>query len=190
MNLLTMKSISKAYTDKVLFSDIDFSVAEGEKVGIIGINGTGKSTLLNIIAGIEEPDTGEMVKGNRVHINYLPQNPVFTRGCTVYDYVIRANEVINEHYNAEGEAKAMLNRLGFDSYDEDVTELSGGQKKKAALAAALLSRSEILIFDEPTNHLDNEMAEWLEGYLKDYRGALIMVTHDRYFLDLVCKRIV
>lgn len=190
MNLLTMKSISKAYTDKVLFSDIDFSVAEGEKVGIIGINGTGKSTLLNIIAGIEEPDTGEMVKGNRVHINYLPQNPVFTRGCTVYDYVIRANEVINEHYNAEGEAKAMLNRLGFDSYDEDVTELSGGQKKKAALAAALLSRSEILIFDEPTNHLDNEMAEWLEGYLKDYRGALIMVTHDRYFLDLVCNRIV
>lgn len=190
MNLLTMKSISKAYTDKVLFSDIDFSVAEGEKVGIIGINGTGKSTLLNIIAGIEEPDTGEMVKGNRVHINYLPQNPVFTRGCTVYDYVIRANEVINEHYNAEGEAKAMLNRLGFDSYDEDVTELSGGQKKKAALAAALLSRSEILILDEPTNHLDNEMAEWLEGYLKDYRGALIMVTHDRYFLDLVCNRIV
>lgn len=190
MNLLTMKDITKAYTDKVLFDHIDFSISEGDKVGVIGINGTGKSTLLKMIAGLEEAETGDMVKGNRVHINYLPQNPVFPKNMTIYDYVITANETLDNHWSIEGEAKTILNKLGFMEYDTKIDYLSGGQKKKVALAGALLSDSEILILDEPTNHLDNDMTEWLENYLKSYKGALIMVTHDRYFLDLVCNRIV
>jgi len=190
MNLLTMKDITKAYTDKVLFDHVDFSIEEGEKVGIIGINGTGKSTLLKIIAELEEHETGEIVKGNRVHVNFLPQNPEFPEGATIYDYVIKANETLDNHWSIEGEAKTILNKLGFTEYDRKIATLSGGQKKKVALAGALLSHSEILILDEPTNHLDNDMTEWLENYLKAYRGALIMVTHDRYFLDLVCNRIV
>ncbi len=190
MNLLTMKDITKAYTDKILFDHIDFSISEGEKVGVIGINGTGKSTLLKMIAGLEETDSGDMVKGNRVHINYLPQNPVFPENITIYDYVVTANETMDNHWSIEGDAKTILNRLGFIEYDTKIDHLSGGQKKKVALAGALLSNSEILILDEPTNHLDNEMTEWLENYLISYKGALIMVTHDRYFLDLVCNRIV
>lgn len=190
MNLLTMKDITKAYTDKVLFDHIDFSINEGEKVGVIGINGTGKSTLLKIIAGLEETETGDVVKGNRVHINYLPQNPVFPADMTIYDYVITANETQSNQWSIEGDAKTILNKLGFMEYDTRIEYLSGGQKKKVALAGALLSDSQILILDEPTNHLDNDMTEWLENYLKSYKGALIMVTHDRYFLDLVCNRIV
>ncbi len=190
MNLLTMKDITKAYTDKVLFDHIDFSINEGEKIGVIGINGTGKSTLLKMIAGLEEAETGDLVKGNRVRINYLPQNPVFPPKMTIYDYVITANETLDNHWSIEGEAKAILNKLGFIDYDAQIDNLSGGQKKKVALAGALLSNNEILILDEPTNHLDNEMTEWLENYLRSYKGALIMVTHDRYFLDLVCNRIV
>ena len=190
MNLLTMKDITKAYTDKVLFDHVDFSIDDGEKVGIIGINGTGKSTLLKIIAELEYHETGEIVKGNHVHINYLPQNPIFPKERTIYDYVVKANETLDNHWSIEGEAKTILNKLGFTDYEVQIEQLSGGQKKKVALAAALLSNSEILILDEPTNHLDNEMTEWLENYLRAYRGALIMVTHDRYFLDLVCNRIV
>lgn len=190
MNLLTMKDITKAYTDKILFDHVDFSIEDGEKVGVIGINGTGKSTLLKIIAELEEHETGEIVKGNRVHVNYLPQNPVFPEGSTIYDYVIKANETLDNHWSIEGEAKTILNQLGFKEYDGKLAMLSGGQKKKVALAGALLSHNEILILDEPTNHLDNDMTEWLEKYLQAYNGALIMVTHDRYFLDLVCNRIV
>ncbi len=188
--LLTMKHMTKAYTDKVLFRDVDFSLEEGEKVGIIGINGTGKSTLLKIIAGIEEYDEGELVKGNHVMINYLPQNPVFPKGITIYDYVVTANTTSENQWSIEGEAKTILTRLGFTDYQLVVDHLSGGQKKKVALAAALLSKKEVLILDEPTNHLDNAMTEWLELYLREYKGALIMITHDRYFLDLVCNRIV
>ena len=190
MNLLTIKNLTKAYTDKVLFDDVDFSVEEGEKIGIIGINGTGKSTLLRIIAGLEESDKGEYTKGNRVVINYLPQNPDFPKGTTIYDYVIKNNQDAHDNYNIEGEAKIILNELGFNDVSLTIDNLSGGQKKKVALAAALLSKNEILILDEPTNHLDNYMTEWLEGWLKSYKGALIMVTHDRYFLDLVCNKIV
>ena len=190
MNLLTMKHMTKAYTDKVLFDDVDFSLEEGEKVGIIGINGTGKSTLLKIIAGLEEYDEGELIKGNHVMINYLPQNPVFSEGVTIYDYVVTANTTSENQWSIEGEAKNILTRLGFIDYQLPVDKLSGGQKKKVALAAALLSQKEVLILDEPTNHLDNAMTEWLELYLRDYKGALIMITHDRYFLDLVCNRIV
>lgn len=198
MNLLTIKNLTKAYTDKVLFDGIDFSLEDGEKVGIIGINGTGKSTLLRIIAGIEEGDTGEYTKGNHVVINYLPQNPEFASGQTILEYVIGQNQMhgiagdtsLSGDYGVEGEAKSILNRLGFTDLNQPIDHLSGGQKKKVALAAVLLSKNEILIMDEPTNHLDHNMTEWLEGWLKSYRGSLIMITHDRYFLDLVCNRIV
>ena len=190
MNLLTIKNLTKAYTDKVLFDGIDFSLEEGEKVGIIGVNGTGKSTLLKIIAGIEEGDDGDYIKGKNVIINYLSQNPQFESGQTVYDYVVTQNHNSSEVLDLEGEAKTILNRLGFEDVNVVIDNLSGGQKKKVALAAVLLSQNEVLILDEPTNHLDHHMTEWLEGWLKNYRGALIMITHDRYFLDLVCNRIV
>lgn len=190
MNLLTIKNLKKEYTDRPLFDGIDFSLEEGEKVGVIGINGTGKSTLLKIIAGIEEADEGEYIKGNHVVINYLPQNPVFDKDETIMGYVLKSNKSLDDHYGIEGEARNVLNRLGFDNIDEKIEHLSGGQKKKVALAGALLSKDEVLILDEPTNHLDHQMIEWLEGWLKDYKGALIMITHDRYFLDLVCNRIV
>lgn len=190
MNLLTIKNLTKAYTDKVLFQGVDFSLEEGEKVGVIGINGTGKSTLLKIIAGLEEYDDGEYIKGSNVVINYLPQNPEFKEGLTIFDYVISVNKESHDHHSIEGDAKTILNHLGFDDYSVRIDTLSGGQKKKVALAGALLSKNEILILDEPTNHLDNSMTEWLEEWLRAYKGALIMVTHDRYFLDLVCNRIV
>lgn len=190
MNLLTMKHMTKAYTDKVLFDDVDFSLEEGEKVGIIGVNGTGKSTLLKIIAGLEECDQGELVKDSHVLINYLPQNPIFPEDVTIYDYVVTANTTEENKWSIEGEAKTILTRLGFTDYQQKAAHLSGGEKKKVALAATLLSKKEILILDEPTNHLDNAMTEWLEVYLREYKGALIMITHDRYFLDLVCNRIV
>lgn len=190
MNILTIKNLTKEYTDRKLFDGVDFSLEDGEKIGIIGINGTGKSTLLKIIAGIEESDEGEYIKGNNVVINYLPQNPVFPKGITIYDYVISQNKDYHENHSVEGDAKTILNKLGFDDFNLTVDNLSGGQKKRVALAGALLSRNEVLILDEPTNHLDNKMTEWLEDWLRSYKGALIMVTHDRYFLDLVCNRIV
>lgn len=189
-NLLTVNQLTKAYTDRVLFDHIDFGIQEGEKIGVIGINGTGKSTFLKILAGLEEPDTGEITKGTSVHIRYLPQNPVFQPGITVYDYVAAENTSAENQWTIEGEAKAILNRLGLLEYDKKIELLSGGQKKRAALAAALLASCEILILDEPTNHLDSEMILWLEDYLKARRGALVMVTHDRYFLDRICNKIV
>ncbi len=189
-NLLTIKNLTKEYTDRKLFDGIDFSLEEGEKVGLIGINGTGKSTLLKIIAGIEEGDLGEYVKGNNVVINYLSQNPEFEEGITIFEYVLSSNKYAQEIYGIDGEAKSILNILGFEDINARIDTLSGGQKKKVALAATLLSKNEVLILDEPTNHLDNQMTEWLEEWLRNYKGALIMVTHDRYFLDLVCNRIV
>lgn len=190
MNLLTIKNFSKSITDKVLFSDTDFSINEGEKIGVIGVNGTGKSTLLKIISGLLDTDKGEVVKANKVKINYLSQNPEFEPGITIYDYVISKN--MNEHnqWSVEGEAKNILNILGFGDYNLQVDKLSGGQRKRVALAATLLSDCDILILDEPTNHLDSYMSAWLEDYLKKSKAALVMVTHDRYFLDRVCNVIV
>lgn len=189
MNLLTIKDMSKAYTDKVLFDHVDFSINENEKIGVIGINGTGKSTLLKIAAGLSEPDTGTVVKGNNVHIRYLSQNPDFTQGSTIYEYVIKANTTQDNQWSIEGEAKTILNKLGFSEYDTVVDNLSGGEKKRVALAGALLAKADILILDEPTNHLDRWMTNWLEKYLTAYKGAILMVTHDRYFLDRVSSRI-
>lgn len=190
MNILTASKVTKAYTDKVLFEEVDFSIDTREKVGVIGINGTGKSTFLKVLAGIEEIDSGEIVTGNHVVINYLPQNPEFPKDITIYEYVTGKNVTSGEHWELEGETKRILNVLGFQEYDKKVTHLSGGQKKKVALAAALLKPCDILILDEPTNHLNNAMVLWLETYLKGRKGALIMVTHDRYFLDRVCNKIV
>ena len=189
MNLLTIKNFSKSITDKVLFNNTDFSVNEGEKIGIIGVNGTGKSTLLKIIAGLTDTDGGEVIKASKVKINYLPQNPEFEKGITIYDYVISKNANEHNNWSIEGEAKTILNVLGFSDYSVVVDNLSGGQKKRVALAATLLRECDILILDEPTNHLDSFMASWLEDYLKKMRAALIMVTHDRYFLDRVCNGI-
>jgi len=182
MNLLTMKGISKAFTDKVLLNNVDFGLEDTDKVGVVGINGTGKSTLLKIAAGLVEPDAGEMAMGNNVKISVLSQSQEFPAGISLYDYVCEGNE--------EGEAQQILNQFGLDNYQMPVENLSGGQRKKAALARAILVNCDILILDEPTNHLDQEMISWLEDYLKRKKVAIIMVTHDRYFLDRVCNRIV
>ena len=193
MNLLTIEHLTKSYTERLLFNDTAFSINEGEKVGLIGINGTGKSTLLRIAARLEEPDGGTVVKGRSLYIRYLPQIPEFTPGDTILDSIVRDNK--NEpHFSSVEElkasAKTMLNRLEIEDFDAKVETLSGGQRKRVALASVLLSTADLLILDEPTNHLDSQMADWLEGYLKSFKGALLMITHDRYFLDSVTNRIV
>ena len=190
MNLLTMEHITKAYTDRVLLDDVSFSINENEKIGVIGINGMGKSTLLKIIAEIEEHDAGKISKGNQVKVCYLPQTPVFAEGANVLQAAIEGNVHELNRWSIEAEAKSMLLELGFTDFEEKVEHMSGGQKKRIALVNALLTPAEILVLDEPTNHLDNAMSEWLEEYLIQFRGAIVMVTHDRYFLDRVVNRIV
>ena len=190
MNLVTAEHLTKSYTERLLFDDTDFSINEGDKIGLIGINGTGKSTLLKLVAGLEEPDSGRIVRGRNLDIRYLPQNPVFHPGETVLESVLRENEGHEHVWDIESQAKSMLNRLGIPDFNDNAEHLSGGQKKRAALASVLLSTAELLILDEPTNHLDSEMADWLEDYLKKFKGALLMITHDRYFLDSVTNRIV
>lgn len=202
MNLLTIESFTKAYTDRVLFEEASFHIQEGEKIGVIGANGMGKSTLLKIIAGIEETDSGEVIMGNHIKIGYLPQTPAFAAGSTVLSAALTGiagageNEASKELAGAGldmavvSDAKAMLNRLDLPDFEKPVEQLSGGQRKRIALVNTLLSPVDILVLDEPTNHLDNEMARWLEDYLISYRGAVVMVTHDRYFLDRVVSRIV
>lgn len=190
MNLLSGKGIRKNYTGRMLFDGVDFGIEEGDKIGIVGINGTGKSTLLRILAGEEDADAGEVVKGNQVYVRYLPQNPVFPEGMSIYDYVVTANRTEDNEWNIAGESKAILHVMGFEDENEVIDHLSGGQKKKVALAAALLAPCDILLLDEPTNHLNSEMVVWLENRLMQRKGALVMVTHDRYFLDRVCRRIV
>lgn len=188
MNLLTIEGFSKSYTDKILFSDASFHIQEGEKIGVIGMNGMGKSTLLKIIAGIEETDEGEVIMGNHVKVGYLPQIPVFQKEDTVIEAALAGLD--SQDMELASDAKSMLNRMDLPGFLQPVEQLSGGQQKRVALVNAILQRVEILILDEPTNHLDNEMARWLEDYLGAYRGAVVMVTHDRYFLDRVVNRIV
>ena len=190
MNLLTIEHLTKSYTERLLFDDTSFSINEGDKIGLIGINGTGKSTLLKIAAGLEEPDLGTVVRGRNLYIRYLPQNPVFEPQLTVLECVIKENEGHEHVWDLEGQAKNMLTRLGVPEYDAVISTLSGGQKKRVALASVLLSAADLLVLDDPTNHLDSSMADWLEDYLKKFRGALLMITHDRYFLDSVSNRIV
>lgn len=190
MNILTAEHIKKSFTERLLFDDASFYLHEGEKVGILGINGTGKSTLLKILAGIEEPEDGKVVLANHVVMRYLPQHPVFKEGQTVLEAVLEVHKGDETLYNLEADAKTMMTKLGIKDFDQPVEQLSGGQKKRLALVAALVAPADILILDEPTNHLDHAMADWLEEFLKKWRGALIMVTHDRYFLDSVTNRIV
>ena len=190
MNLLTMENITKSYTDKILLDGVGFSINENEKIGVIGINGMGKSTLLKVVAGIKPCDSGKISMGNQVKICYLPQTPVFEEGVNVLQAAVRGNIDELNRWTIEAEAKSMLNQLGFTDYDEKTEHMSGGQKKRIALVNALLTPADILVLDEPTNHLDNAMSEWLEEYLIRFRGALLMVTHDRYFLDRVVNRIV
>ncbi len=182
MNLLTAEHLTKVFTQRRLLDDADFSINEGEKIGVIGINGTGKSTLLRLIAGEEEPDGGTITRGRNLTIRYLPQTPVFDDGATVLDAILKDNVNSINEWSIESEALSAINRLGLPGASEKVAHLSGGQRKRIALANAVLSPVDILILDEPTNHLDSEMAGWLEDYLTDFRGAIVMVTHDRYFL--------
>ena len=222
---MTIENISKSYSVKTLLKDISFGISEGEKIGIIGVNGTGKSTLLKIIAGVETPETGKITKGNKVRIEYLSQNPYFEEEATVLEQVFKGNspemkllrdyqeilEVLQTEYNdeinerllklqdqidrlnlwdLESEAKSVLTKLGITNFNQKVKELSGGQRKRVALASALITPCELLILDEPTNHLDNETISKLEDYLNSRKGALLMITHDRYFLDRVTNRII
>ncbi len=225
MYLFFIENISKSYSVKTLLKDISFGISEGEKIGIIGVNGTGKSTLLKIIAGVETPETGKITKGNRVRIEYLSQNPDFDEEATVLEQVFKGNspemkllrdyqeilEILQKDYNGEinerllklqdqidrlnlwdleSEAKSVLTKLGITNFSQKVKELSGGQRKRVALASALITPCELLILDEPTNHLDNETISKLEDYLNARKGSLLMITHDRYFLDRVTNRII
>ena len=193
MNLVTIEHLTKSYTERLLFDDTSFSINEGEKIGLIGVNGTGKSTLLKIVAGLEDADSGSVVRGRSLYIRYLSQIPEFAEGDTVLESVMRENAG-ETHYSSADEmqatAKSMLNKLGIIEHDGLTSTLSGGQRKRVALASVLMSTADLLILDEPTNHLDSGMADWLEEYLKAFRGALLMITHDRYFLDSVVGRIV
>ena len=189
MNLLTAEGITHSYHDRRLFSGLSFHLNEGEKVGLIGINGTGKSTLLKIIAGMLVPDEGTVIRGNQLTLSYLPQSPEFSDTDTVLSAAL-AGLTDNGIWEREPDAKNMLTRLGITEFTKPIQQLSGGQRKRVALVRTLLTDADILILDEPTNHLDSAMAEWLENRLKNYRGALVMITHDRYFLDSVVTRIV
>lgn len=222
---MTIENISKSYSVKTLLKNISFGISEGEKIGVIGVNGTGKSTLLKIIAGVETPETGKITKGNRVRVEYLSQNPSFDEEASVLEQVFKGNskemqllreyqeilETLQTHYDdkinerllkvqdqidrlnlwdLESEAKSVLTKLGIINFSQKVKELSGGQKKRVALASALITPCELLILDEPTNHLDNETISKLEDHLNSRKGALLMITHDRYFLDRVTNRII
>lgn len=225
MNVLTAENLTKGYGEKILFAEISFGIDNEEKIGIIGVNGTGKSTLLKILAGVEWPDGGTITKGNGLSVGYLPQNPEFEDGATVLQQVFKGNstvmqllrryetvlEKLNEDpeqpslqqsliqlgaqmdelgaWQLENEAKTILNKLGISKFDALVGDLSGGQRKRVALASALINPTDILILDEPTNHIDNDTVAWLEQYLNKRKGALVMITHDRYFLDRVVNRV-
>ncbi|KGN02984.1 ABC transporter [Clostridium novyi A str. 4570] len=225
MNLLSIENLTKSYGEKVLFKNLSLGINEGEKIGLIGINGTGKSSLLKIIAGDNDYDEGKITKNNDVRIEYLSQDTTFEEDITVLDAIFKGNsstmKVVREYENIinaleenpldeklqkrlidlnnkmdaenaweiENKAKMILTKLGVGHFEAKVGTLSGGQKKRIALASALINPCELLILDEPTNHIDNETVRWLEGYLNERKGALVMITHDRYFLDRVTNRI-
>ena len=190
MNLINVENVTKSYTERKLFEDASFSLQEGEKVGVIGINGTGKTTLLKMIMGTEEPEEGNITIANHVVMRYLPQHPEFAADKSSLECVLQGNVTEENRWSIESEAKTMMARLGIQDFTQPAGQLSGGQRKRLALISALLSPADILLLDEPTNHLDNDMADWLEDYLKKWKGAFLMVTHDRYFLDSVCNRII
>ena len=226
MHILSAEGISKSYSEKILFDNLSIGINEGEKIGLIGINGTGKSTLLKILAGEEKPDTGSIIAIKGIRIGYLPQNPAFDGDVTVLEHVFMGNspemQLLREYedvlqkaeenpddaqigkklvalnqrmdvagaWNMESEAKNILTRLGIHDFHANIGTLSGGRKKRVAMAYSLIAPSDLLILDEPTNHIDNDTVDWLEKYLNSRKGALLMVTHDRYFLDRVANRII
>ncbi|HIX38928.1 MAG TPA: ABC-F family ATP-binding cassette domain-containing protein [Candidatus Blautia pullistercoris] len=183
MNIINIEHIDKIFGDKVIFHDASLGIQQGDKIGIIGINGTGKSTLLKIIAGEEEPDTGEVIYQNGLKILYLPQNPEFPREGTLASYALKGDP------QTDWQVESYLNILGITDLAVPFDTLSGGQKRKAAMARALSQDFDVLLLDEPTNHLDMEMIGWLEEYLRNMRKTLLMVTHDRYFLDRTVNKI-
>lgn len=189
MSVINVEHISKLYGDRMVIDDLSCSVEAGEKVGIIGVNGTGKSTLIRLIAGEEETDSGDIIFTKGVTLGSLLQNPQYPSGINVLQYVTKQDTGGEKDYSYESEAKSMLNELDLMDHHAMLSDLSGGQKKRAALCRVLLEKPDILILDEPTNHLDNHISDWLEKYLSAYRGTLLLVTHDRYFLDRVTNRI-
>jgi len=226
MNLLSIDNLAKSYGMRILFEKVTFGIDEGDKIGLIGVNGTGKSTFLKVLAGMEPADAGKVTIGSSVQLEYLPQNPEFDASVTVLAQVFKGTSpvmgLIREYEQAldevqrhpgssewqkklislsqrmdaenawqlESDAKAILTKLGISEFTALVSTLSGGQRKRVALASALVNPADLLILDEPTNHIDNDMVAWLEQYLHVYKGALVMVTHDRYFLDRVTNRII
>ena len=188
MILLSAQNLSKTYTERAVLNDVSFFLNEGDRVGIVGINGTGKSTLLRILAGAEEPDSGTVVRANGIRVSYLPQIPEFDDHGTVLEQVL-AHLPHDLQQSKEYEAKSILGQLGLPDYEKDISALSGGEKRRAGIAAALIQPSDVLLLDEPTNHIDNDTAQLLEDLLLKYRGAIVMVTHDRYFLNRICKTI-
>lgn len=198
MILLSAEKVYKGYSERQLLDGCSLAIGDGEKIGLIGINGTGKSTLLKVMAGIDPPDSGIVTRAGGVRVAYLPQNPLFDGETTVLQQVMKGVAIDEERAKDakviqqadEYQCKSILNQLGLGDYDQKIAQLSGGQKRRVALACALAAEAEVLILDEPTNHIDSEMVDWLEGYLKRFQGALLMVTHDRYFLERVVNRIV
>lgn len=183
MNIINIEHISKIYGDKTIFQDASFGVHQGDKIGILGINGTGKSTLLKMIARVEEPDEGQIIRQNSLKIAYLPQNPEFPEHATVHSYAMDGNP------DTDWLVQSNLNQLGIVEDDTLLEHLSGGQRRKVAMAKILASDFDVLLLDEPTNHLDEQMIAWLEEYLRNFRGTVLMVTHDRYFMDKVTNKI-
>lgn len=191
-NVLNIENLTKSYGDRLLFGDVTFGVDEGDKIGVVARNGTGKSTMLRIIAGEEEPDSGNIVFRNGIRVGYLAQEPVFPQGLTPMQIASEAVPVSDHTAEWERDVRIsqVLSQLGLHSADTPVEKLSGGQRKRLAIALTVLAEPDFLILDEPTNHLDISTIEWLEGYLRRSRATLLMVTHDRYFLDRVCSKII
>lgn len=190
-NVLNIENLTKSYGDRLLFGDVSLGAAQGDKIGIVARNGTGKTTFMRIIAGVEEPDSGNVTFRGGIRVGYLPQDPVFAPGQTILDAALEGNERHDdsENWQPELSMQQLLTRLGLPDHSMPTDHLSGGQRKRLALARLIVAEPDFLLLDEPTNHLDIATIEWLEGYLRRSRATLMMVTHDRYFLDRVCTRI-
>lgn len=189
MNILSIEKINKTYGDKVIFKDVSFGLDDSDKVGVVGINGTGKSTLLNLILDKTYADDGKIILSNNLRIEHLPQKIEFDSKYNLLENVLYSSSYKKVMWEYEGEAKSLLHKSGLDDYTMPVDKMSGGELKKAAIAKIMIQPSDLLVLDEPTNHLDSDTIASLEKYLQDYKGAIIMVTHDRYFLDKVCTKI-
>ena len=226
MNLLSIEEMSKSYSERILINKVSLGISDGDKIGLIGVNGTGKSTFLKIIAGFEVPDEGRILKGSMVNIEYLSQNPEFDPKATVLEQIFKSDtdvmRVIREYevalekmeetpedeklqntlmnlntrmdacngWEVQNDAKIILTKLGITDFKQHIGELSGGQRKRVALCSALITPSDLLILDEPTNHMDDAIIDWLEKFLNNRKGALLMITHDRYFLDRITNKII